>query len=218
MPTRAFFGLFGAVGSMFSQLLADGTPLRVGIEVGIGAELRFDSHLPAESSIENMKNSTAQPELHGPVLAKAYALESEVAQYPRIVVGNEALNYLNLAANQSADPSSYVAISAEVAQMCLNMLVRDDDGHWVLDYFGGAFKKYVYPKQPKSNGLNGQKILEKCLDFASAEHERFAEEQNSKLAFRYANLTNYLISRLGVWFSAIEQDGIMKRLIGVEHR
>ena len=46
-----------------------------GVEVGLGTELD-------------------NGEIYGPVLYKAYELERELPEYPRIVVGRELINYL----------------------------------------------------------------------------------------------------------------------------
>lgn len=56
--------------------LAAGHALRGGIEAGLGAELK-------------------DGDIYGPGLSNAHYLESKVAQYPRIVIGNELVDYLN---------------------------------------------------------------------------------------------------------------------------
>lgn len=60
--------------------MASKKAFRAGVEVGLGTELD-------------------NGEIYGPVLYKAYELESKVAEYPRIVVGKELINYLTTLVN-----------------------------------------------------------------------------------------------------------------------
>ena len=45
-------------------------------------------------------------EVYGPALARAYCLESEAAEYPRVVVGGDLVRFLNDIAVQTRDPYS----------------------------------------------------------------------------------------------------------------
>jgi hypothetical protein len=55
--------------------MSQGWPIRGGIELGLAMDIDND-------------------DIYGPALARAYTLESKVAQYPRIVIGEELILYL----------------------------------------------------------------------------------------------------------------------------
>jgi hypothetical protein len=75
VPMNAVFGIISALGSLCLLGLARKCPIRGGIEIAWGLEL--------------------QPgELYGCAVVKAYELESEIAQYPRIVLGPYIFDYL----------------------------------------------------------------------------------------------------------------------------
>ena len=71
------YQLFAQAGSLAFIGLASKRPIRGAIEIAWAVELR-----PGE--------------LYGAALARAYELESEVAEYPRIVIGKEMLRFLDL--------------------------------------------------------------------------------------------------------------------------
>jgi hypothetical protein len=139
-------------------------PLRGGIEIAWGTELR-----PGE--------------LYGPAIARSYELESEVAQYPRIVVGARMIEFLNtVAAIPPKDkPSQY---SSTLAKMCLQMLVRDIDGQWMIHYLGESFQKAV-SRDAHVDMYND------AARFISDEYDRFRTAGDSKLALRYFHLRSY---------------------------
>ncbi|WP_440940018.1 hypothetical protein, partial [Immundisolibacter sp.] len=110
------FGVLGLAGTLCLAGLATGRPVRGAIEIAWGVEL--------------------QPgELYGPAVACAYELENAVAQYPRIVVGPETMRYLKRHAN-NPDQSVFASVDREFAALCLSMLARDEDGHWIVHYLG----------------------------------------------------------------------------------
>lgn len=158
------FGIFGLVGSLCLLGLASGRPLRGGIEIAWGVELH-----PGE--------------LYGPAVARSYELESEVAQYPRIIVGPETVRFLEAhAANPEQDVFSQT--DREFASLCLKMLLQDADGHWLLHYLGEAFQLAVtYSQHTDLYNLARKFVLEQFL--------KFRADRNTKLAFRYANLLQY---------------------------
>ena len=158
------FGIFGQVGSLCLLGLASGRPLRGGIEIAWGVELH-----PGE--------------LYGPAVARSYELESEVAQYPRIIVGPETVRFLEAhAANPEQDV--FAQTDREFASLCLKMLLQDADGHWLLHYLGEAFQFAVTHSQHTD-------LYNLARKFALEQFLKFRADRNTKLAFRYANLLQY---------------------------
>lgn len=68
----------------------------------------------------------SQRQLFGPAVVRAYELESQIAVYPRIVVGKEALDELK----EQADPETNGRRGEDVR----SLLHEGDDGQFYVDY------------------------------------------------------------------------------------
>ena len=158
------YGIFCLAGSLCFLGLATKQPVRGAIDIAWGVELH-----PGE--------------LYGPVVARAYELESEVAQYPRIVVGTRIVEFLQAhRANLEQDPFS--RLNHRLADLCLNMLVQDADGFWVLHYLGDTFQWSVTHE-------NHHFLYEKAKTYVLEQAEYHRKSLNTKLAFRYSHLLDY---------------------------
>jgi len=69
------FGILATCGGMMLMTLSQEKAFCAGIDLGLGTEL-------------------SNEEVYGPALFKAYKLESKVAGYPRIVTGDDLMEYL----------------------------------------------------------------------------------------------------------------------------
>ena len=108
------FAVLAMAGSLCFMNLGEQfrNPLRGGIDIAWGTELR-----PGE--------------LYGPAIARSYELESEVAQYPRVVVGPRMIEFLQVIAG--LPPSdNFFRYSSTLAKQCLQMVLRDIDGQWIV--------------------------------------------------------------------------------------
>ena len=172
LPVRGVWGIFGAAATTFLCCLAIGHPIRGGIDVGLGMDIT--------------KN-----EIYGPALSRSYSLESRIASYPRIVVGDELIKYLEALSSQT--PNDNVSeISKTMSRQCLNCLVIDDDGYPIIDYLGQSYLDLFGQVIDTSVITKAHKqVLKFC--------EKFQSEKNTKLAFRYALLRNYFKDRLHLW-------------------
>ncbi len=177
--TQNVFGVIAACASVLLLWLSMGRPLRGAIEVGTGLEI-----------YEN--------EIYGSALSEAYRLESEVAQYPRIVIGDKLAHYLT-ATKLSTENDMYSELNREMASCCLDMTVQDIDGHPIVDYLGEGFKKYV------AKDLIDEIPL-KAYDFLVQQAEKYQQEKNAKLAFRYNLLRDYFEARLHLWVQKSKGD------------
>lgn len=158
------FRLFGLAGTLCLMGLASKQPLRGALEIAWAAEL-----YPGE--------------LYGAAVARAYELESEKAGYPRIVVGPQLLQFLSLhSANDQMDPFS--RNDQSLAKLCLEMLVQDADGTWMLHYLGQTFQECISAEAHAD-------LYEMAQDFIADELRRHAQNQNEKLRSRYALLARY---------------------------
>lgn len=146
--------------------LANGHPLRGGIEVGTGVEIYGQ-------------------EYYGEALANAYRLESEVAQYPRILVGASVadyLHYLESKAHQNAAVGAAVLRSVAMSRELITL--APDDGLPMVDFLGPLMIRMAGPLVA-SNGV-------RCAEFVKTQLHRFLAERNATLASRYGRLALYL--------------------------
>lgn len=161
---NAVFGIFGLAGALCLLGLATRRPIRGAIEIGWGVELH-----PGE--------------LYGAAVANAYELESNIAQYPRIVVGPEVVKLLEAhAANSSQD--NYSQLDRELAILNLGMLVQDADGYWLLHYLSEQFQQAITQDHHAELYVATRKFVFEQL----SEHQA---SLNTKLAFRYLHLLRY---------------------------
>ncbi len=172
VPINGVFGLLAACGTASLISLAAGHPIRGGIELGWGVEYHPD-------------------ELYGSVVARAYELESEVARYPRFVVGEQLTEYIHATEAHSAqDAASQVGRS--LAAYCRSMLITDDDGYPIIDYLGTAFREL-------GNNAVTKEVVRRAYEFVLAQSSEWKEKKDTELAFRYAMLRDYFDARLPEW-------------------
>lgn len=162
-----------ACGTAMLTSLATKTPVRGAICIGAGAELEDKS-------------------FYGPALAEAYRLESDVADYPRVVVSPAVCQFLVEGQTYSLD-RDINQIMRQMANTCRSLLHRDEDGHWTVDFLGKGMRKLIGPN-PRF-----VEAVERAADFVRSEATRFREVGNKKLAIRYELLWRYVESRLPLW-------------------
>lgn len=130
-------------------------------------------------------------EIYGPGFERAYYIESQLAEYPRFVLGRELINYIMGVESQQCS-SRLGLVAKEIAQFCKKMIIRDSDGRYMLDFLGAKAKEVA------GESIDS-KIVKNALDFAKSQYEQFSKENNEKLASRYYRLLRYFDSRLTVW-------------------
>lgn len=168
-PTRGIWGILTAAASTVLFSLAQGHPIRGGIDIGLGMEIK-------------------KGEIYGPSLSRAYTLESKIAGYPRIVVGKELITYLQTTASQTqGDICSQV--NAITASECLKILTEDDDGCAIVDFLGEYYFKTLDIAKERD-------IIDKAFQNVIKFSEKYKKEKNTKLAFRYTILRSYMEDRL----------------------
>lgn len=168
-PLRPIYFLIGGCAAAMLLLLANNTPIRGGIATGAGCEFRPN-------------------ELYGPVLARAHKLESDIAEYPRMVLDQRTHEYL-VRIHQSTGGGKRGDFDRTVAGHCLDLVCVDVDGHIVVDFLGSGFRLQT--------GLSkSSDIFKKIRDFLDKEYNKFRKDKNTILAFRYAHLLNYFSWRI----------------------
>lgn len=163
-PINSIFGLLIASGLLCATGLAAKGPVRIGIDVAWAVEYK-----PGE--------------LYGSALAHAYRLESEVAKWPRVVVGEGLLGYLqHYAESSGSDISSQ--FRREMAALCQGMISEDIDGQQILHYLGPGFAKAV------QSGMEGD-IVHRAKEFIELQLAKWEQEGNAVLAERYRIVGQY---------------------------
>jgi hypothetical protein len=120
--------------------------------------------------------------LYGPAVARAYELESEFAQFPRIVVSQQAVKFLE-AHRDNPEKDRISQYNRILAETCLGMLLHDVDGLVILHYLGKEFQKHF--------GSNYFDLYTKAHQFIVEQLREHRLSRNSKLAFRYSHLALY---------------------------
>ncbi len=169
---KGIFGLLAAAAGSMLTCLAAGHPLRGGIDLGT-------------SMIVDNK------EFYGPALARAYALESKIAQYPRIVVGKELIEFLEVFARSGSLEIEH-QMAKQVATACLELCADDVDGEVFIDFLGPGAKKHLGQDIDSSVVAAAIKHVFRSQEKAKAAH-------NQILGFRYALLSDYCQDRAAIW-------------------
>ncbi len=134
----------------------------------------------------------AQDHLLGPVVVGAYELESNVAKWPRIVVGDEVRTYLQKA---TTAPSDHVGDGGQqLARKLLSTLVTSEDGSTMIDFLSKSFRDVCGPASAEN--------VHKANRFVLAERDRWRmvdDERGRKLADRYETLARYFERRSHLW-------------------
>ena len=128
-----------------------------------------------------------ESEVYGPALARAYHLESEVAEYPRFLVGNELLQFLERVASQETSTEAG-DLAKGVAVKCRRTIVQDTDGRQMLDFLGREVRSALGPLFSPDLVTEGRRFIE-------SEYKKFQQDGNEKLASRYYRLLQYYLAR-----------------------
>ena len=144
--------------------------------------------------------ATVDPEIgiYGSVLNEAYKLESTVAQYPRIVVGDELLKFIEL--NSQIEKNDVIdKFNRELARRCKSLFYEDCDGKIIIDFLGNGIENFLSPERTSRHPRMQE--FRKCIndgrEQVARECERFKKEKNTKLSFRYQLLMDYYSERSG---------------------
>lgn len=180
IPIVGVRAILTACAAVFIEFLAAKHPLRGGIEVGIAGE-------------------TPDGGIYGPALNDAHALERNIAQYPRIVVGNKLHVFLEQMKEATAAEFEYAThmsgvvaeVSREYASFCMELISRDHDGQMIVDYVGNGIRRML----PGSAST----VIRSANQFLVEEAQRFKNENNAALSERYDRAVRYFGSRLELW-------------------
>ena len=167
------YRMLGACCLAMQLSLAARMPVRGAITIGAGMELD-------------------ERNFYGPALAEVHHLESEVAQYPRIVVAAQVKRFL-AKAKASRDDSILAQSMRQTAGVCESFLCDDTDGYQIVDFVGQGVRRVT------GSDSDMRSVAQRAHAFVHGEYERFQSEGNEKLQERYARLMRYMEQRLPLW-------------------
>jgi hypothetical protein len=172
VPMSGVYSTMVSAASVMLTMLSGKKVIRGGIDVGIGLELR-------------------NGDIYGSAVSRAYEIESKIAQYPRIVIGDDLSKYLDAQSKRTVN-NPFDDMNRQLAQLCTQFIVTDEDGHPFLDYLGEPFK----------NDIAGQlspEIVTNAYKFVVEQWLKFRSQKNSKLALRFMLLRDYFENHLHLW-------------------
>ena len=173
VPMIGVYSALASTASTLLAMLAGHKVIRGGIDVGIGIELKGG-------------------DVYGSALSRAYEIESKISQYPRIVLGDEVIRYIQVQ-RMRPENSPFDTMNKQLAELSSKLITIDEDGHYFLDYLGEGFRQDIAKKIDVS-------VVEKAYKFVFQQWAKFRKEKNSILAFRFMLLRDYFENRLPLWF------------------
>ena len=183
--------LYGVAGAHFG-LLARKIPCRGAISLGVGTTDLYEGADGVTS------------EIYGPVLETAYKIESQVADYCRVVLDDNLVDFLgssvvDLSKVQKESLEHYAAVSGNLLlSWCSELITQDTDGAYILD-FAGKFVSNQFKKVIRKTGGDPSAMFQQILVFAVDSQQEWATKRNFKLAGRYARLRGYLETSKKHW-------------------
>lgn len=171
----SIFGILTSAALLVLVRMAHKTPIRGGIDIGFGVE-------------------PGGTELYGPAFLNAYELEQNVADYPRIVIGQQLVSSLKQMATSGEGTVLTARCVRALAQVCSDFIARDKGGTYFLNYLGRTSKQVLTGGAP-----NLLELYPMGRSFVEKEEQKFAECGNLKLARRYAALVRYFAANAENW-------------------
>lgn len=175
---RAVNGVYNALvacGARFLFSLALKKALRCGIDVGLGTRMKSG-------------------EVYGLALSRAVCLERNVANYPRIVIGNEFYNYLQNIVSGAMQGENQNEIDRKYCQQmgkrCLLLIEKDYDDNYILDYLGGQFRSAL----PQNEDT--VRIIKEAKKFIDEGCSFWEKEGKKEIAKKYGLLNEYFLRKV----------------------
>ena len=150
--------------------LNENTPIRGGMEIGTAARMR-----------EN--------DVYGVALLEAHRLEAEVAERPRVVMGEQLVAALQ---DVQRDPDVNYQGAARFATDCTSMLRQDSDGRTVLDVLGGSWATPEHRRRFRD-------VFARAHDNVHRQLHEHQATGNRKLISRYEALLLYFADHAASW-------------------
>jgi hypothetical protein len=169
-PMRVIHSALSACASTFLVMMSSGIPLRGAINIGVGTDIETSG-------------------LYGPIIQNLHYLESKVAKYPRIVVGDELMEMISVFENDTSDENVFKKIDNVSIKLIKELIKIDADGKSIVHYLSKTISDTLGDKR---NNL-------------FKDYEKFVNEQymvhcsDEKLGKRYRQLKKYMRQNKANW-------------------
>lgn len=172
-------GILAATGMIAPLFLSKGHPFRGGIEIEGGILIRPGSN-----------------EIYGPALSRAYKLECEIAQYPRVVIGPGLIDFLSEIPKMEFLDSRIKRYCDLMARRCNDWITIAEDGQAMIHFLGPqAMALHEGSLKPNYH----QEFLIPSHMFVYSQEKKYRDEGNTKIAQRYRELRRYFDKYLDSW-------------------
>jgi hypothetical protein len=182
-PVLALHFLTMGAGMLAMLQVSAGKPIRGGIDAGTGIQ--------------------THGQLFGAGVAKAYELESLRAKWPRILVGDDLMTYLDTKLN--VPPQDDVdEWNSGTAERIKETLFQDNDGKWAVDFLGPMFRRIPDgsgPPAPVSEVHRGYDQVRRALDYWRKKPCSSIDEENERkhIQDKYQYLADYFAHHAALW-------------------
>jgi hypothetical protein len=154
--------------SVFIGCLSEGCPIRGGVDIG-----------PCIQMPDN------ENEVYGAALEKAHYLESKIADYPRIAIGKDLLDYILLIENIE-NQSEFGLLAKKFASDTKNLIIGDSNGRFYLDILSKEILQYF-----EGTDISGDNLINN-FEIIISNKLREYYTTNEKLFNRYIHLLQYV--------------------------
>lgn len=169
--------ILNACAQLMYYNFAQGIFFRGGIDIGIGIEF------PNNNGV------------YGLVLNKAYNLESNIAQYPRLVVGGQLRKLIRSKERKTKYSEFCEGLNNRLDGFSNSIIAKDKDGEYIIDFLGKGLAdialNFDVPRSQKY-------VMDAVLEIAK-QYNMFLNQGNTKLCGRYTLLKEYYFSKLEYW-------------------
>jgi hypothetical protein len=174
-PVLGLHFLTMAAGMLALVQAAMGKPIRGGIDAGTAIR--------------------THGQLFGAAVVKAYELESETAVWPRILIGDDLVQYLETKLNGPRE-EELDELNRFTAERVFQTLFKDTDGKWAIDFLGPMF--HTVPDLERPLALD-RLFCSAYSKSKQALHHWKNENSSERLVAKYQYLCDYIASRAGAW-------------------
>ena len=170
-PMRSIYSALSSTASSFLIMLSQKVPLRGAINIGIATELEDSG-------------------IYGPILQNLHHLESKVAEYPRIIIGNELIQMIaHYEQEEIQQPTMYQTMDKAIIPRIKELIKIDTDGIKILNYLDSSIADSLKEKKAE--------IYQDIKLYSEEQLQNF--KGNYKLICRYKRLRSYIRKNKPNW-------------------
>jgi hypothetical protein len=142
------------------------------------------------TKIEVWPKKKEYADIYGPILTRTHYIEDQIAKYPRIVVGERLIKYLELRLQLDIEETDnpQERFNKICTEQCRLLICEDTDGQFIVDFLGEYMQKDIDLSNAKS-------LVSLGYQFVKQEYLRYKQARDSKMSFRYDYLMSYFLGR-----------------------